>query len=193
MTATDLSATDYKIGFGTLNAFFWAWVKRNNFSKRKLIVMLILAVLMALVAFLPMLPALVKDFHDSPFPLLLSGIFILFSGIVFVLMSSIIMYVLSPIMSYVVQVFSFVFGPMRRRTNSIRIDTAGLHKTSDGQLSEFAWFKVHEVVDTRSSVLIFTNRNCAVMVPKSAFATPEAADIFARSAVEYWTDAKSVF
>ena len=193
MTDTDLSATDYKIGFGTMNAFFWIWVKRTNFSKRKLIVMLILAVLLAVTSFLPMVPALVKDFRDLPYPLLLVGILILLGGLMFVLMSSIIMYVASPIMSYAVQVFSFVFGPMRRRVNSIRIDKGGLHRTSNGEPSALGWNEVHEVVATKSSILIFTNRNCAVMVPRSAFASREAADTFAQGAVKYWTDAKSVF
>ena len=103
------------------------------------------------------------------------------------------MYVLSPVMSYVVQLFSFVFGPMRRRTNSIRVDTGGFHKTANDELNTLEWSHVHEVVATKSSILIFTNRNCAVMVPKSAFATPDAADAFAQSAIRYWTDAKSIF
>jgi hypothetical protein len=108
-------------------------------------------------------------------------------------MSSIIMYVLSPLLSYAVQLFSFVFGPMRRRVNSIRIDKVGFHRTSNGEPNALGWNEVHEVVATKSSILIFTNRNCAVMVPKSAFTNRETADAFAQAAVTYWTDAKSVF
>jgi len=189
MSQADLSATDYRIGFGTLNAFFWTWVKRNNFSKRKFIVTLNLAGLLALTAFLPIGPTPAKDYDAPPMP----GIAILIFGLAFVLMSSIIVYVVSPLMSYVVQLFSFIFGPMRKRVNSIRIDKDGFHKTSNGEPNTLGWNQVHEVVATKSSVLIFTNRNRAVMVPKSAFATRETADAFAQAALTYWTDAKSVF
>ncbi len=193
MTETDLSATDYKIGFGTLNAFFWTWVKRNNFSRRKLVIVLILTAAMAVLGVMPIAPQIVSAFREGTVPLVLAAFFGVVMILMFMLMSSVIMYVVSPIMSYVVQVFSFVFGPMRRRTNSIRIDAGGLLKTSNGEPNALDWTQVHEVVATKSSILIFTNRNCAVMVPKSAFASRDAADAFAQSATRYWTDAKSIF
>ena len=193
MSETELSATDYRIGFGTLNAFFWTWVKRNNFSRRKLIVMLILAAAMAVMAVMPVAPLIVAAFRDRTAPLILSAVFGVFAILWFLFVSSVIMYLLSPALSYIVQVFSFIFGPMRRRINSVRIDPAGVLKTSNGEPNALGWNQVHEVVATKSSVLIFTNRNCAVMIPKSAFASREAADAFAQSAVKYCTDAKSVF
>jgi hypothetical protein len=193
MSEADLSATDYKIRFGTLNAFFWTWVKRNNFTKRKLVVMLALAAAFAVVAAMPVAPMIMTTLREGTVPILLAAFFGIFAILYFVFMSSFILYVLSPTLSYVVQLFGFVFGPMRRRVNSIRIDAGGFHKTSNGEPNALDWSQVHEVVATKSSILIFTNRNCAVMIPKSAFASRDAADAFAQAAVTYWMDAKSVF
>ncbi len=155
--------------------------------------MLILAGGMAVLAIMPALPLLITDFRDGTIPLVMTVFFTVFGALSFLFVSSVIIYVISPVLSYVVQLITYIFGPLPRRKNSIRIDYEGLHKTSNGQASDFAWNKVHAVVDTRSSILIFTNRNCAVMIPKSAFATHDAADAFAQKALEYWTDAKSVF
>jgi len=186
-------AVDYKVRFGTLNAFFWIWVKRNNFTRRKLVIMLILAALMTVLSGQPIISAMWPDVVRGKISPLMICVFVVVMALTSIVMSSIIMYVVSPALSYIVQVLGYVFGPLRHRINTVDMDASGLHRPSVNGTGDLAWNKVHDVVATKSSILIFTNRNCAVMIPKSAFATPGAADVFAQSAIKYWTDAKSIF
>lgn len=183
-----LSAT-YRVDIPTLHAFFFAWFKRNNFTRRKLGVMAILTLALFAISVWPMLPGLFPS-NASPVERTAGMIIIgatLVSGLIF---SALVMFVVSPVLSYIVQMAGYAFGPLSRTSRYAEISQAGIRNNRDAEFQ--AWTQVHEVIETRKAILIFTNRNCAIMVPKSAFTTPEAANGFATAAQTYWQDSRTV-
>jgi hypothetical protein len=119
-------------------------------------------------------------------------------GLLFIALTSgfvgfVIVFVVGPPMIYITQALAFALGPLRKRTSHLRADASGIDKTTDNVESRTKWRDFADVVVTRKTVLLFTNRNCAAIVPKSAFASPAEAEAFAAFAKAQWAEAQSVF
>jgi hypothetical protein len=54
------------------------------------------------------------------------------------------------------------------------------------------WSAVYYLVETKKSLFIFTNRNCAMMIPKAGFADLDQANAFWSAAQIYWQQARAV-
>lgn len=195
MTDENFSARDYKITFETFNGFFGAWLKRNLFIRHRFTVTLTFtAVLMIIVAVTgrQMLGLMINE----PNMLLwikileLSLLFVLEAMLSFVIVA-IPVYILSPIVSYIWLAISFMIGPVRKRANTANVSVEGITKSYATYSHTTPWSAVYDLVETRKSLLIFTNRNCAMMIPKRAFETPEAAQAFFAAASTYWHRAKA--
>ena len=102
------------------------------------------------------------------------------------------MYVLSPIVSYLWLVITFALGPVRKLTNTAEISQQGISKSFEQHNHVTPWSAVYDLVETKKSLLIFTNRNCAMMIPKAGFATIEQVNAFWSAAQNYWQKARAV-
>lgn len=186
----------YRVGFGNLNAFFGAWLKRTWFDRtNRRRFLLYWAVIAALIGFGLRSMMTSRDFWRADLMVnLISGVL---GGVVFLLYTAVIAFVLTQVLGppliYLTQAATFIFGPLRKRTSQLRADAAGIDKTTNGVAGQTKWRDFTDVVVTRKTVLLFTNRNCATIVPKSAFTTPAEAEAFAAFAHAQWTDARSVF
>ena len=74
--------------------------------------------------------------------------------------------------------------------HSIEISDSGITKSSEVTRIEIKWAGIYDVTETRKTILLFTNRKCALIVPKSAFASAEEATIFTTAARNYWAKIK---
>ena len=189
MNGKSVIACTYRPNLVAYNAFFGMWLKRNLFTRQRLLTAL--AAGCALMA-IGVAPIMAHDLRDDLFRghIWLTIAVGVVSLIMCLILTALFVYVASPLLTYLFQAAVFIVTANSRPMRTIEISEAGLSKSTGDSNT---WPSIHEVVDTRSAVLIFTNKNCAVMIPKSAFATVKEAETFATSAVDYWQDAKSVF
>lgn len=186
----------YRVGMSNLNAFFGTWLKRTWFdrtSRRRFL--LNWAIVTALIGI--GLRSFIADKHMWQSDLGINLIAGALGGIAFLLYSAAITFVLTQVLGpplvYLAQTAAFVFGPTRRRISHLRADAGGIDRRADGVSSQTKWRDFTAVVETKNSVLLFTHRNSATIVPKSAFASPAKAEAFAAFAKAQWNEAHSVF
>ena len=196
MSPTTFDVT-YRVGFADMNAFFGAWQKRTWFDRtNRRRFLLFTGVILALTAFSarPFLKQiLIWPFQQFWLNALYGAVFLLVSVLWCGCVAFVLTFFLSPLLTYCTQLLTFAFGPMRKRTSRVRTSVAGIDKTTGEVESRTKWHDIVAVVDTKKTVLLFTNRNCAAIIPKSAFASPEDAQAFATFAKAQWDDAQSVF
>lgn len=187
----------YRVGLGNLNAFFGAWLKRTWFdrtNRRRYLLYSLGTLGLLLLGIYPFISSshfwpsggLGIDVAFGAFAILFLCLACGFFGFVLV-------FFVGPFMTYVAQLLVFALGPMRKRTSHMRATTAGIEKKTGETESATKWREFTGVVVTRKTVLLFTNRNCAAIVPKSAFTTVAEAEAFAAFAQKQWADAQSVF
>lgn len=193
MTDATLSSQDYKIGLGNYNAFFGAWLKRGFFTRQRLYLWFAVTVGIIGMGFYQMRGHLgTFSFVKHPglsFEIFLLGVSFVVGSLVYLLFSALIVYGLSALLTYVSQLIGFLLGSATRRPQTVTITPHAVTKYIGDASSTLAWSNIARVVATRRSVLLFTGRNSAIIVPKRAFDTPEAADAFAASAQHFWTEA----
>jgi len=183
----------YRVGIGNLNAFFGAWWKRTQFEGTNLGRLGLYAAFVATFLIWSIWHYVFGGKATVGFAagyLLILGCLIFISSLV---AASVVVFIAFPLLTYALQILTFAFGPMRKRTSHVRADPRGVNKTTGGVESHTKWRDFTGVVETKKTVLLFTNRNCAAIVPKSAFASPVEADAFAAFAKAQWNDAQSVF
>ena len=189
----DLSTNDYRIGFGAQSAFFAAWLKKNGFGKiarrRFLIYTGIVALLLAL-GIGANIPGLQSVNVVSAFLYIILFIVSLIIGALF---AAIMVFLIGPIVVWAWMAVSYLIGPWPKRTQRLRLTDTQVIKQVGETESGLTWKGVFDVVETRKTLLIFTRPNCALIVPKQAFDTPEASQAFVAYAKARWMDAKSVF
>ena len=189
MDGTPVISCTYRPNLSAYDAFFATWLKRSLFTRQRLVVCLVTGLAMAVICMGPILPQIVKGSHGATL-FWASTVFCVIALVTGVIMAAIFVYAASPLLTYLLQAAAFMVTANSRPQRTIEISDTGISKSTGDSNS---WSSIHEVVDTRSTVLIFTNRNCAVMIPKSAFATPSEAEMFATSAMTHWQATKSVF
>ncbi len=187
----------YRVGFDHLNAFFGAWWKRTRFDRiswRRFL-------LYSLGTLALLLLGMYRTISGSHFwpagglgiDAAFGAFAVIFLGLACGFFGFVLVFIVGPIMTYIAQLLVFALGPMRKRTSHVRATAAGIDKTTGDRESQTPWRDFTAVIETKKTVLLFTNRNCAAIVPKSAFATPVEAEAFAAFAKAQWTDAQSVF
>ncbi|GGZ29980.1 hypothetical protein GCM10011273_15150 [Asticcacaulis endophyticus] len=100
------------------------------------------------------------------------------------------MFVASPLINYLTQLLIFVISPVSRRENQVEITSSKLFKSSGNKDSETDWAKIYDVSETRKTILLFYNKNSAIIIPKSAFDSSDDADVFAKASSKHWLLAK---
>ncbi len=185
---------NYRVGFGNLNAFFGVWLKRTWFDranwKRFGLYTLGIAVLhiVALHSYLTK-PVFNVPMWDYAMQIVMGVALILISAVY----AFIAVFLLGALFTYSAQTMVFAFGPMRKRVSHLKANAAGFEKTANEIASRTNWHDVAGVVVTKTTVVLFANRNSATLIPKSAFASPAEAEAFAAFAKAQWEDARSVF
>jgi hypothetical protein len=182
----------YRIALGNLNAFFGAWLKRTWFDRTNWKRLGLHAVAFAIFFFWS-----IWHYVGGKTPIGFSREHLLILGSIILIESVIsafaVVFIAYPPLTYVLQLVAFAFGPMRTRTSHLKTTTAGVDKTTGDISSQTKWRDFAGVVVTRRTVLLFTHRNSATIVPKSAFASPAEAEAFAAFAKAQWNEAHSVF
>ncbi len=193
MSPTRFEAT-YRVGLGNLNAFFAAWWKQTWFDKANWKRFALYALGIALLHLFAMQTFVRKPvFQETSWNLGLD----ISMGIAAILLSAvyafILVFLLAPFITYIVQLAIFAAGPTRRKVTDLKADANGIDKMTGKVESRHKWRDFTRLVETRKAVILFTGRNSATIVPKSAFATPAEAEAFAAFAKAQWAEARSVF
>ncbi|MCR6660356.1 MAG: YcxB family protein [Asticcacaulis sp.] len=195
MTEIVHQAIGYRITFETFNDFFGAWLKRNFFTRRRLVIALVLSIgLMVATAVVSwkMYAELLILPNTPLWPnILIAGVMIVVALLLYFVLAIIPVYIFSPILSYLWLVVTFAIGPVRKRVNSAEISQQGISKSYEQHNHITPWNVVYDLVETKKSFLIFTNRNCAMMIPKAGFASSEQAKAFWSTAQNYWQQART--
>jgi len=187
----------YRVGFDNLNAFFGVWLNRTWFDRtsRRRFLLYSLGILGLLL--LGMYPILSGSHFWPSDEIGINAAFGVFATVCLCLTCAffgfVLVFIVGPFMTYGAQLLVFAVGPMPRRISRVRATTAGVDKTTGESSAVTKWRDFTSVVVTRKTVLLFTNRNCAAIIPKSAFASPAEAEAFAAFAKAQWTEAQSIF
>ncbi len=184
----------YRVGMRDLNAFFGVWWKRTRFDKttvKRFAVYGLAITIMHIIALRSFITQ--PTFHNLAWDLALMAAMGVAALLLSAIYAFIIAFLLSPLIIYLAQLVIFIIGPARQRTIHLEVDTAGVEKTAGAIESQARWRDFSAVDATKETVLLFTGRNSATIVPKSAFATPAEAEAFAAFAQAQWREARSVF
>lgn len=168
----------YRIGFGDHNAFVWAWIARNSFTRRSLPRFVMTAGAIVLFSLFYVFQA----FAGGNAPHAMVWVITLSSLLVSIVFAAILVYGVWPLLTWAWQMLSFTAGPARRPAQSVRLTSEGIEKTMDGASHLFAWESFQDLSVKGSTLLLFNGRNSAMIVPRSAFATPADAEAFAVAA-----------
>ncbi|HVV16908.1 MAG TPA: YcxB family protein [Polyangia bacterium] len=192
MSAPDSEiSVQYRVGFGNYVAFFGAWLKRSLFdrvSRRRLLVYAgILGVVQGGAMSMLALPLLVGGLPGPVFWAIIAITLVVTSFIY----AAIFVFILGPLLQFLWHTGRYLFNPKVEQT--VSLSTAGLTKTLVDAETTTTWRTVTALVETRKTLLLFTSRNAAMIIPKSAFASGEEADQFVAAARHHWEDAHSIF
>jgi len=196
MTEITHQIVGYRITFETLNGFFGAWLKSNLFTRRRLVIALVLSlglvIATAVVSWKTYAELLILP-HVPFWPnILIAGVMIVVALLLYFTLAIIPVYIFSPILSYLWLLVTFAFGPVRKRINSAEVSQQGISKSFEQHNHVTPWSAVYYLVETKKSLFIFTNRNCAMMIPKAGFADLDKANAFWSAAQIYWQQVRAV-
>jgi len=99
-------------------------------------------------------------------------------------------YVLIPFGAYFVGIIQFTTGKMPKVSHALSITEEAVTKSSPLATVTVPWSALHAVDQSKRTIFFFTNRSCAIMIPKSAFASQQAAQDFLSAAKAYWQQAR---
>jgi len=182
----------YQVSLGNLNAFFAVWWKRSWLDRTSWIRFGIYTTVV-IVAFASPFWAFGLGKYTvgyAPSFILFMAFFLIVAALVTALAFT---FAIAPLLAYVAQLASFALGSMRRHTNQLHATAAGVDKTVGDVETRTQWKGFTRISNTKTTVLLFTSRNSATIIPKSAFASPAEAEAFAAFAKAQWDEARSVF
>lgn len=190
----DLKTNEYGISFGNQSAFFWAWLKKNWMGKKNRQRFFLYSGILCLLTLFSMTSSYKEILTGVGNNFIWFAMFMLLAfGISSALMAGAMVFLLGPLLIYVWQSVSYVFGSASRRRQTVHLSAAGLTKYVGESSSHLEWSRVFDLVETRGALLLFTNPNCAMIIPKSAFASSELAEQFAKEAHANYANSKSIF
>jgi hypothetical protein len=190
----NIKTNEYRISLCDQSAFLLTWLKRNWLGKTNRQRFLLYTGIICLLMLFGMAPSYSQLFSGAGDYFVLLAIFMALGlAIGSAIMAAIMVFVLGPILIFVWQTISYPFGLMPKRIQTVSLSDSGLTKYVGETSSLLEWPAIFHLVETRTILLFFTNANCAMIVPKNAFATPENADQFAKAAQAHYASAKSIF
>lgn len=172
---TEFATPPYRIDFASYNAFVLTWLKRTFYTRHNLTRFLLLAGLATVVGYWNG-----KGFA-SPIGMIGWALLSLISGLI---VSAILVYVVAPMLIWLWQMLGFLLGGTRKGLQALSLGDDGVVKTMDQDSHTYGWDQIHDVVETHRALLLFTGRNSAMIVPRTAFANSADVKTFAERVVE---------
>lgn len=166
---------DYYYRLKNLNDFMSVWFGKALFSRNRMLGFVALAIFLFATSQIG-----VSSFH---FNWIILAITATFSGLL--------IYVLLPAVTWISTLLMLGLGKQRRLRRIIEITPEKLISSSEEMNVTMNWSAIHDVRSTTQTILLFTNRNCAFVVPKDAFETLAAANSFTDASTRYWKEALS--
>jgi hypothetical protein len=74
---------------------------------------------------------------------------------------------------------------MTTRPATLEVTAEGVHSRGEWGEARVAWNSYHEIVGTPEQILLYRGKTFAEIVPRAAFASPEAADAFLHAAQQW--------
>lgn len=196
MTEITHQVIGYRITFETFNGFFGAWLKHNLFTRRRLIFTLVFTATLIAITIITCWRTFAIIASEPNLPIWWTiPIFAVAAIVMFLfcfLIIAIPMYILSPLVSYLWLIVTFLLGPVRKRINSAEVSQQGISKSFEQHNHLTPWHTVYDLVETKKSLLVFTTRNCAMMIPKAGFTNLDLANAFWSAARTYWQQARAI-
>ena len=186
MSDGEFSTGEYRLTFSDFNSFFKIWLKKNLFSRRKIFYFVILTIGISAYTAVTLFP-IFQDISKSNlnYGLVFWGIIAPIFIVLSLGMSAILVFVILPILTYITTLVGFQlhqFKPAR----GVTISSDKISKSIGDQIYERDWSSVHDLVETKKTILLFSSPSCATVIPKSTFKTTEDAIQFVHKAKEYW-------
>ena len=190
----NLQTNEYRVSLGDQSAFLWEWLKKNWLGKKNRQRFLLYMGIIFLLMLFGMGSAYNQMFAGMGNYFVLFAIFMFLSLVIgSAIIAAVMVFVLGPIVILIWQIVSYPFSSMPKRRQTVSLSNSGLTKYVGETSSQLEWPAIFHFAETRTTVLFFTNPNCAMIVPKRAFAAKEDADQFAKLAASYYVNAKSIF
>ncbi|MGN6423906.1 MAG: YcxB family protein [Asticcacaulis sp.] len=101
-------------------------------------------------------------------------------------------YIITPVLTYIHGVTQFAFGKAVKVQHNLSISGEGVTKSSQLATVSIPWTSLYAIDETRSTILFFTNRRCAIMLPRTAFASFADSEGFLAAARTWFRQAKIV-
>jgi len=172
MSNGNLTITGYRISAATYNSFFAVYLRRNLLRLPRFLWACAYTLLLMLIT------ASTHHFKVDVWDIITMSVF-----------SFATIYVLIPFGAYFVGIIQFATGKMPKVTHTINITEEAATKSSPLATITVPWSALHAVDQSKRAIFFFTNRSCAIMIPKSAFASQQAAHDFLSTAQAYWQHA----
>jgi hypothetical protein len=168
----------FKLTLRDFSAFYAVWRKRNILfqteARRLGLYMFLLAAVLLWNSRANMLsPDLSFGMKGATIVFYVIAIF-LFA----LLLAAFLAFIISPAMIYIWQAVRFLIGPVGKYPQTLKASLEGIVKTVNETSHTTAWADVSDFVETKKTLLIFTGKNSAFIVPRSAFASDESAADF---------------
>ncbi|WP_303828010.1 YcxB family protein [Asticcacaulis taihuensis] len=173
MRNDNLTITGYRISAATYNSFFAVYLRRNLLRLPRFLWACAYTLLLMLIT------ASMHHFKVDVWDIITMSIF-----------SFVTIYVLIPFGAYFVGIIQFTTGKMPKVSHALSITEEAVTKSSPLATVTVPWSALHAVDQSKRTIFFFTNRSCAIMIPKSAFASQQAAQDFLSAAKAYWQQAR---
>lgn len=169
MTEIHLTTQVYRITTVDSSAFFNACLSRRRFNQRNLILFALVTLFFSFNLFISN-----RVFTELFAQSLWYGSGLVAVGILTAAMiSALIVFIIAPFFAYIIHIFNYLFKS-RTPHQSVQLIPEGLIKHQDDAEELVAWSDIHDFVETRRTLFVFTNPTCAIIIPKRAFASSES-------------------
>ncbi|MFT4073953.1 MAG: YcxB family protein [Asticcacaulis sp.] len=165
---------EYRISFGNQSAFVWVWLRKNWMGKRNRQRFMIYTGIICLLMLFGMAPSYGQlSTGLGNYLIWFAILMLLVFAISAAVMAGVMVFILGPLLIFAWQSVSYLFGPASKRRQSVALSASGLTKHVGETSSHLEWNQIFDLVETPGTLLLFTNPNCAMIVPKYAFTSPE--------------------
>ena len=178
MHDTKTETPEFKLTLRDFSAFYSEWRKRNMLFKTEVRRLALYIFLLSAVLLWNSRESLIFPGISMATKGMAIGFLVIAIVILALLLAAFLVFILSPALIYIWQAVRFLSGPVRKYPQSLKASLEGIIKTVNGTSHTTAWADVLDFVETKRTLLIFTGKNSALIIPKSAFASNEVASDF---------------
>lgn len=175
MSTMTLRVTDYRIQGENVNGFLSVYFRKNYMNLPKAALAIAFAVFLMAISW--------KGSKGPHFDLAALIVCLSLSGLTF--------FVFIPLVTWILTFCQLSMGKTAKIQRNIEITDTEVTSSTKLTRTTMTWAAVHDVRETRKTILLFTNKKCAFIIPKKAFASPEDAVHFFKFARSQWLRTKT--